>query len=185
MSVTHVLFDMDGLLLDTERFYTIAQEEIAARHGAAPFTYALKTKMMGQKALPAAAIFVDDLNLRGKLTPEEFLVQREEILDALFAQAALLPGAERLLRHLHASGVPIALATSSHARHFQLKTANHGALFSLFCHVTTGDVVGRGKPAPDIFLHAAGRWDPVPEPAACLVFEDAPSGVAAAKAAGM
>lgn len=48
-----------------------------------------------------------------------------------------------------------------------------------------GDQVTNGKPAPDIFLRAAHAWQPAPAPAACLVFEDAPSGLAAAKAAGM
>ena len=48
-----------------------------------------------------------------------------------------------------------------------------------------GDLVSAGKPAPDIFLLAASGWAPRPAPSACLVFEDAPSGVAAAKAAGM
>lgn len=48
-----------------------------------------------------------------------------------------------------------------------------------------GDQVSNGKPAPDIFLHAASLWQPPPEPSSCLVFEDAPTGVEAAKAAGM
>lgn len=48
-----------------------------------------------------------------------------------------------------------------------------------------GDQVSNGKPAPDIFLQAASLWQPAPDPASCLVFEDAPSGVQAAKAAGM
>ena len=90
-----------------------------------------------------------------------------------------------MLRYLHANNIPIALATSSHKRHFDLKTLNHGDLFTLFDHITTGEAVTYGKPSPDIFLHSAQRWEPPADPARCLVFEDAPSGVAAAKAAGM
>eukprot|EP00887_Chlorella_sp_A99_P005177 scaffold1.g5177.t1 len=141
--------------------------------------------MMGQKALAAAEVFVTELGLEGQLTPQQFLVEREAALGALFPTATLLPGAERLLRHLRAHGVPFCLATSSHARHYELKTTSHRDLFALFDHCTTGCQVNNGKPAPDIFLAAAARWDPQPAPAACLVFEDAPSGVAAAKAAGM
>ena len=48
-----------------------------------------------------------------------------------------------------------------------------------------GDLITNGKPAPDIFLFAADKFDPKPEPSTCLVFEDAPNGVAAGKAAGM
>jgi pseudouridine-5'-monophosphatase len=70
-------------------------------------------------------------------------------------------------------------------RHYNLKTTLHRDLFSLFSHRVTGDQVTNGKPAPDIFLRAAHAWQPAPAPAACLVFEDAPSGLAAAKAAGM
>lgn len=183
-TITHVLFDMDGLLLDTETFYTVAQEKIASQHGKI-FTWDLKAKMMGQKAIEAARIYVDELELGGTLTPEEFLEQREAILDQLFPTATLMPGVERLLRHLYTHGIPIALATSSHRRHFDLKTRNHGHLFDLFDHITTGDAIQRGKPAPDIFLHAAQKWQQHPTPSHSLVFEDAPSGVAAAKSAGM
>ena len=72
-----------------------------------------------------AQVLIDDLQLEGQLTPEDFVAQREEELDRMFPTAQLMPGAERLLRHLKDSGVPIAVATSSHARHFAAKTQNH------------------------------------------------------------
>lgn len=182
MDCTHVIFDMDGLLLNTEEFYTIAQQEIAAMYGK-EFTWALKAKMMGRQALPAARIFVDELDI--PMTPEELLLKREERLDELFPTCALMPGAERLLLHLKDHGVPFSLATSSHTRHYNLKTEKHREMFNLFDHVTTGDQVREGKPSPEIFLHARGRWNPAPHPSNCVVFEDAPAGVEAAKAAGM
>lgn len=73
-------------------------------------------------------------------------------------------GAERLLRHLHSKGVPIALATSSSRENFELKTQHHTEVFSLFNHIVTGSSdpdVKHGKPAPDIFLTCASRF-PVP-----------------------
>ena len=94
-------------------------------------------------------------------------------------------GAERLLRHLHTQGIPFCLATSSHKRHVELKTTNHREVFALFDHQVTGCQVALGKPAPDIFLTAAQLWQPLPQPSSCLVFEDAPSGVEAARSAGM
>lgn len=117
---------------------------------------------------------------------QAFISEREAILDELFPSAELLPGVERLLRHLKSKGVPMCVATSSHRRHFDMKTGRHPDVFALFDHIITGDMVAKGKPDPEIFLTAAAAWtDAPPKPAACLVFEDAPSGVAAAIAAGM
>jgi len=180
----HVIFDMDGLLLDTESFYTKVQDDYAKKYGK-EFTWDLKAKMMGKKALEAARIFVEELELQHMITPEEYLTLRESALDELFPTSTLLPGAEKLLRHLERHNIPFALATSSHRRHFDLKTTKHKDLFSLFHHITTGDAVDNGKPSPDIFLASIRQWEPAPHPARCLVFEDAPSGVRAAKAAGM
>lgn len=185
--ITHVLFDMDGLLLDTERFYTDVQERILASYGK-KFDWSLKAKMMGKKALEAGKIFVSETGLDAILTPEEFISQRESMLHSLFPESELLPGVERLIRHLHTHHVPMAVATSSHKRHYELKTMKHKELFSLMHHVVVGDdiEVKHGKPAPDIFLVAASRFKGVPDSQKrVLVFEDAPTGVAAAQNAGM
>merc|ERR1712071_78080 len=110
------------------------------------------------------------------------------VTHVIFDMDGLLLGAERLLRHLHSKGVPIALATSSSRENFELKTRQHAEVFSLFSHIVTGSSdpdVKRGKPAPDIFLTCASRFPTSVEPHQCLVFEDAPNGVTAARAAGM
>lgn len=141
---------------------------------------------MGRKALEAAQILVDDLELEGKLTAEAFIKEREELLDELFAKAALLPGVESLIRHLHANGIPMAVATSSHRRHFDLKTTLHKELFGLMHHIVTGDQVAKSKPDPEIFNVASSLFEGgAPESINVLVFEDAPNGVEAALAAGM
>lgn len=175
---------MDGVLLDTEGFYTIVQQKIASRYGKT-FDWTLKSKMLGKKAHDAALTFVRELDLEGQLDPAEFLKERERMLDEMFPTSQLLPGVERLLRYLKASGVEIAVATSSTRKGFTLKTSRHGEVFSLFSHIVTGDEVKHGKPAPDIFLTAAKRFVPAPSSDACLVIEDAPAGIVAAKAAGM
>jgi pseudouridine-5'-monophosphatase len=90
--ITHVIFDMDGLLLDTEKFYSVAQQTILEKHGR-QFSWDLKAKMMGKKALEAAQVLVDETGLHGQLTAEDFLQQREEILDRLFPTSELMPGA--------------------------------------------------------------------------------------------
>lgn len=100
----------------------------------------------------------------------------------------LFSGAEKLIRFLHAEKIPFCLATSSGSDMVDVKTANHKELFSLFGHKVMGSTdpdVKMGKPAPDIFLVAASRFPDNPKPENCLVFEDAPNGVLAARSAGM
>ncbi|KAF6138497.1 hypothetical protein GIB67_022531 [Kingdonia uniflora] len=185
--ITHIIFDMDGLLIDTENFYTEVQEIILARFGKT-FDWSLKPKMMGKKALEAAKVFVEETGIGDSLTPEQFIVEREEMLRDMFPACKLMPGVSRLINHLRANGIPICVATGSHRRHFELKTQKHGEIFSLMHHVVLGDdpEVKQGKPSPDIFLAAAKRFEDGPvNPQKVLVFEDAPAGVTAAKSAGM
>ena len=181
-AVTCVIFDMDGLLLNTEPFYTKVSEHIAARYGRV-FDWSVKSSMIGKRAEDSARVFTQALGL--PMTPAEYLAARQEMLDELFPQAEPMPGAVRLTRHLHRHGVPLAVATSSDRRHFGLKTTRHREWFGIFDCIVIGDDPGvqRGKPAPDIFLVAAERLGK--PPAECLVFEDSPVGVEAARAAGM
>ena len=184
--ISHILFDMDGLLLDTESLYTIAQEKILDRFGI-KFTWEVKSKMMGRKALDAVNVMLDIYQLRDKITAEDFLKERESILDNLFPTCQLMPGVEKLLLHLHENSIPMAVATSSHSRNYKLKTeTNHRLLFEkVFHHVITGDEVMNSKPSPDIFQLAAKGFDYDVHPSRVLVFEDAPVGVEAALAANM
>lgn len=97
-------------------------------------------------------------------------------------------GAERIIRHLHDKEVPFCLATSSSKESVEVKTRNYPELFKLFHHKVCGSTdpdVKEGKPAPDIFLVACSRFPDDVKPAECLVFEDAPNGVRAARSAGM
>lgn len=180
--ITHVIYDMDGVLLDTESFYTKAATMFAARHGK-EFGPELKSRMIGKKSIDSATIFVKSLGL--PIAPEEYLKAREDLLNHLLPQARRMPGAERLTLHLKKARVPQAVATSSDTYHFKLKTTRHASWFGIFDCLILGDdpALKRGKPAPDIFLLAAERLGAVP--ADCLVFEDAPAGVEAARAAGM
>jgi pseudouridine-5'-monophosphatase len=180
--ITHVIYDVDGLLLDTELFYTQAYQIIAARYGKI-YDWSLKARTIGMKAKDSARIIIETLGL--PLTPEQWLETRKALLEELFPNAEPLPGAVRLTRHLKSRGIPQAVATSSDRHYFDLKTAKHRDWFAIFDLLVSGDdhEVKEGKPAPDIFLVAARRLHA--EPAHCLVFEDAPVGVRAARAAGM
>jgi HAD superfamily hydrolase (TIGR01509 family) len=180
--IRYVIYDNDGLLLNTEIFYTEACQMITGRFGKA-FDWSVKSKMIGKRASDSARILVDTLEL--PITPEEYLREREEIVRHLFPTADPLPGAVRLTMHLHRHGIPQAVATSSDQYHFELKITRHREWFRVFDTVVKGDdpAVKHGKPSPDLFLVAAERLHA--DPADCLVFEDAPSGTEAAIAAGM
>ena len=184
-TVTHCIFDMDGLLLDTELHYSKAYNRIANRYGK-EFTWEHKAQTMGFKTGAVAKAIVEMLSL--PITAEEFEEEVVKIYQELFPTANLMPGAERLLRHLKENNIPIALATSSNKENFELKTQRWTDVFSLFHHKVLGgsdsDIV-HGKPAPDIFLAAARRFPDNPDPSKCLAFEDAPNGVKSALNAGM
>ena len=178
--ITHVIWDLDGTLLDTEPSYLVAGTEIARRYGRV-LTPAVREQMMGRPSPVAARIFVESLDI--PISPDEFIAEREALLIKMFRACQPLPGARKVSRHLHAHGIPQAVATSSSRRNVGHKTVAHGDWFATFGAIVTGEDVEHGKPAPDIFLRAAVLIDA--PPASTLVFEDSPLGVAAARAAGM
>ncbi|CAD6999353.1 probable pseudouridine-5'-phosphatase isoform X2 [Ceratitis capitata] len=183
--VTHCIFDMDGLLLDTEEVYEEIVRQIAGSFNKS-YPHDVRVKMLGSTELKSAQIAVSELEL--PISVEEYLSIFTKKCKEMLGHSPLMKGAERLLRHLHAHNIPIALATSSGEHMVEIKITNHGEVFSLFHHRVCGSTdpeVKEGKPSPDIFLIAASRFPDKPDPSKCLVFEDAPNGVTAALSAGM
>ncbi|HET7541408.1 MAG TPA: HAD-IA family hydrolase [Polyangiaceae bacterium] len=178
---SHVIFDLDGVLLDTEPLYTEATQRVVGQYGKT-FDWSLKSRMMGRHELEAAQLLVETLAL--PITAEEYLRRSVPIAEGLFASAAELPGAQAFVTELAARGHVLAVGTSSTRRLYELKT-RHLPWFGVFSAVVSGDhpEVRALKPAPDIFLAAARAI--AGDPARCLVIEDSPAGVVAARAAGM
>jgi HAD superfamily hydrolase (TIGR01509 family) len=184
-SVSHdveaVIFDMDGLMLDTEQ---LDREHF--RRAAADFGYAelesVYLQTVGRNWPDTRKHFQDVL---GQSFPFDELRNRWRNYSMEYINEfgiPLKPGLEQLLERLERLGIPKAVATSTQRRE-ATRLLDKVALLQRFKAVVAGDEVQNGKPNPDIFLAVAQRLNT--EPKHCLVFEDSPAGIRAAHAAGM
>jgi HAD superfamily hydrolase (TIGR01509 family) len=175
------IFDMDGLLLDSERPVRAAWQA-ATREFGVSLDDARYLELIGRNERDSRAL------LAQWLAPACSYDAARARADALLAQAlgaagyAVKAGVVDLLQALRARGVPCAVASSTHRAEVELRLAQSG-LSAYFDGFNGGDEVARGKPAPDLFLLAAERL--AQPPAACLVFEDSEHGARGAIAAGM
>ncbi|KAA6407780.1 MAG: hypothetical protein FRX48_08618 [Lasallia pustulata] len=192
------LFDMDGLLIDSEDIYTTCANTILRSYGKPDLPWSIKAQLQGRPASAAGLIFQKWAQL--PISYPEFLRQQAAIQRELFPNTKPLPGVLRLLATLDKSRTHLALATSSHAGNFKLKSAHLPHLFAHFPprQRVLGDdpriPPGKGKPAPDIYLlaletvnekiRAEGKERAI-APEECLVFEDSVPGVEAGRRAGM
>ncbi|KAG2420504.1 hypothetical protein HFD88_000116 [Aspergillus terreus] len=196
------LFDMDGLLIDSEDKYTAITNAILQEYGKPTLPWSIKAQLQGRPQPEASKIFHDWAHL--PITPDEYASKQAALQSKYFPQSQPLPGVRKLLADLVATQttahpVHIALATSSHSKNYALKTDHLQDLFSLFpaSQRVLGDDPrignGRGKPLPDIYLLALKtintnlreRGEAEIKPEECLVFEDAVPGVEAGRRAGM
>jgi HAD superfamily hydrolase (TIGR01509 family) len=175
-----VIFDMDGVLLDSEPLHFLAVNSILADEGAS-IDYEFYCRYIGTTLEHTWSDLSRHCSLK---RPYEHYVRRydEEIVEVYRTQSVASPGARELLDTLQAAGVRLALASSSNR--LWVDTCLDCLGFSAYFEAAVaGDEVSRGKPDPEIYLATAARL--AVEPSACLVVEDAPLGVVAAKAAGM
>ncbi|KAI4638217.1 hypothetical protein J4E93_010375 [Alternaria ventricosa] len=191
------LFDMDGLLIDSEDLYSIVTNTILERYGRPPLPWSVKAQLQGRPGPQAGKIFHDWAQL--PISHEQFLAEQKELQKDIFSTTKPLPGVMDLLAGLKSRGVHMALATSSNKNNFEIKSKHLGDLFGHFKkeHQVLGDdpriPSGRGKPAPDIYLLALSTLNksleaegqPPIQPEECLVFEDSVPGVESGRRAGM
>jgi HAD superfamily hydrolase (TIGR01509 family) len=175
-----LIFDMDGLLVDSEGLAAEAMDRFLAERGLArrPEVHA---QLLGRRLVEAIAIVRDGYELDEAL---DLLIARygELRLESLRGAVRRMPGATEIIERARLAGYRIALATSGLRMHADVSLGETG-LAGRFDAEATGDEVTRGKPAPDLFLLAAERLDVAPE--AAIVLEDSPLGVEAAAHAGM
>ncbi|KAI9248553.1 HAD-like domain-containing protein [Phascolomyces articulosus] len=153
--------------------------------GGVEHTWDFKSKLMGCTRQESSAMIVNHYHL--PLTVQEYMDECALLHKKIFPFVKPLPGVERLIHHLHANDIPMAVATSSTRSVYELKTSLNKDLFSLFdLHVVCSDDPGieHGKPSPDLFLAAQQRLGNPPSEN-CLVFEDAINGIQAAQNAKM
>ena len=175
-----VLFDMDGVVVDSEPLWTEAEKQLLARRNL-PYSPSLKTAMMGRDARGAVGFLMEHYALAESLG--ELIEERNQLIAELFKEhLKAIPSALELVRSVIAAGTMTGLVSSSPKPLVELALEKLGAT-GLFDLTLSGDQVVRGKPAPDIYITAAEKLGVRPE--YCLVIEDAPHGVAAAKDAGM
>jgi HAD superfamily hydrolase (TIGR01509 family) len=178
VSPSAVLFDMDGLLIDTEPIWFDVETQLLAEYDAT-WSPADHSQLVGTSAAFAAAFL--SRRLAGRLSPQEIAATvLVRMAQRLRTTPPLQPGVRRLVAELDAAGVPKALVSSS-AR--ILVDAVLDALAPLtFDVVVTGDDVTHAKPHPEPY-QAAARLLGV-DPSRCVVLEDSPTGAASAGAAG-
>jgi HAD superfamily hydrolase (TIGR01509 family) len=174
-----VVFDCDGLLVDTEPRWTIAEAEMFRRHGLG-FGPEQKALLIGTSTGDAGEIMAGLFGTpgQGRQLGADLLALAVEVISR---EALPMPGAVDLVA-LVSRAVPVAVASNS-PRHLLAVTLDRSGFTASFPVSVAGDEVARAKPAPDLYLAACAALSA--EPAGCLAFEDSVTGLRAAQAAGL
>lgn len=174
-----VIFDLDGLLIDSEPLQFIAWDAFVRRYGKT-LSEDQKRRMYGTRLVDSAELVARELEL--PIDARDVASERDALFFEMIPGNILpKPGAVELLQILHQREIPTALATSGHASYVELalKSAN---LPRHFDAEVTGDLVTNGKPHPETFLTAARLLEVAPHET--LILEDSPQGVRAAVRSG-
>lgn len=175
-----VVFDMDGLMFDTEHLFFRVADDFMIDHGSR-FTEEMMSLMIGRRAIDAGKVFHSHGGLTHRPVPEIMTDVKNRFYSRMLTDSNTMPGLVELLDQLKIANIPHAVATSSGRHHAESLIGHHGIL-DRFQFLLSGEDVKHGKPNPEIYLTAAERLGVKPE--RMLVLEDSAAGLHAAKAAG-
>lgn len=177
---TAIIFDLDGLMVDTEPLARRAWAQALAEHGQT-LSDVVYRQMIGHRTLDSARILLAHCPLPA--TPESLAQRKTALFAAIRAQGVpAMPGLAELQAEIARRGLLWAVATSSPREHAEEILTQLGLLVSCPA-IAAGDETAQGKPAPDLYLLAAARLSLTPDE--CLALEDSEPGCRAAFAAGM
>jgi len=175
-----VIFDLDGVLADSEPWWNEIDAKLLAQYGV-KYRGEYHRNVLGVSYRLAVEFFKKAFGLSA--STDELIQRRGEIATEFFAnRVGLFPSAKEILQELRRMNLRLAVATSSVSASARPFLDRH-QLTAFFDLIVTGDEIEHGKPHPDIYLRAAAKLDVAAD--ACLVIEDALAGIAAAKAAKM
>jgi HAD superfamily hydrolase (TIGR01509 family) len=175
-----VIFDLDGVLADSEPWWNQIDAKLLAEYGVS-YRGEYHRNVLGVNYRLAVEFYKNAFHISASV--EELMRRRGEIATDFFANRVdLFPSAKTTLEQLREMKLPLAVATSSVSASARPLLERTG-IRSLLSVVITGDEVQQGKPHPDIYLRAAKKLGISPE--ACLVIEDSLAGIAAGKGANM
>jgi len=177
-----LIFDSDGVLVDSEAIHIVAERELLATHGIDIAYDDYLTRFVGMRDIDWLAAVAAEFAARGVPFPEAAF--DEELSAAVDARIATdLVAIDGIAEVVASFAGPVAVASSADPQRLRRKLTIAGLIDLFEPHIYSGAEVENGKPAPDLFLHAAARLDVAPD--TCLVVEDSTNGVRAGCAAGM
>lgn len=176
-----VIFDLDGLLIDSEQSWRKATAIFFKRHNKI-YTDTISEKIMGMGLREITKFFKTTYGFTGNI--DTLIEERRSLMyESLMNDLTLMSGSSEVITYLSSHHILMAIATSGHTKEKTKEIVKRLGIRSYFTVFVSGDDFEKAKPAPDMYLTSAKMLHIAPSD--CLVFEDAPNGVLAGKAAGM
>jgi len=185
MNYAAILYDMDGLMIDSHTHWTEADKKFWQANGLSyteDMVKEWKPKLMG-RSVPEGTLMIKEFF--GLQKDDHMLIaERVAFTDTIYSEHSQpMPGINQLLRTVSKTPIIQAIASGSSLSRIEMVVNRFGWAPYLAALVSTDHVAHKGKPAPDVYLYAAKQVNVLPDQ--CVVIEDAPNGIESAKAAGM